>query len=234
MIKPIDIARNLDISTSALRHYESWGIVPQADRAPNGYRIYTVEHVAYFECIRALNAGFGMELVRKVMPLIQENNVTDALWLVNDTQVNLYHERHRAEQALHALEREELEGLSTRNKQEWYTIGEVSAEIDVANSTLRHWEKEGLIEPQRDMESGYRKYSTEDVRKLFVVRTLRIAVYSLDIVREVLEEVDQNNITHAIKIAKDSLSRMDLLIKQQLRGMYYLYKLINILAGDDK
>lgn len=227
MIKPIDIARKLNISTSALRHYESWGIVPEADRATNGYRIYTEEHVAYFECIRAMNAGFGMELVRKVMPLIQKNNVTDALWLVNDIQVNLHQERRKVEQALHALEREELEQFPARSKQEWYTIGEAAAEIDVANSTLRHWEKEGLVEPQRDMGSGYRKYSNADVRKLFVIRTLRIAVYSLDIVREVLEEVDQNNFTHAIKIAKDSLMRMDLLIKEQLRGMYYLHKLIH-------
>ena len=30
----------------------------------NGYRIYTSEHEVYFECIRALNAGFGMDLVK--------------------------------------------------------------------------------------------------------------------------------------------------------------------------
>lgn len=114
-----------------------------------------------------------------------------------------------------------------QTKQEWYTIGEAASKIAVANSTVRHWEKEGLVEPQRALGCGYRKYSNADVCKLFVIRTLRIAVYSLDIVREVLEEIDQKNFTHAIKIAKDSLMRMDLLIKKQLRGMYYLHKLIH-------
>jgi len=59
-VRPIDIARKLNISTSALRHYEDWGIIPPVERGANGYRVYTEVHVAYFECIRAMNAGFGM------------------------------------------------------------------------------------------------------------------------------------------------------------------------------
>lgn len=225
MIKPIDIARKLNISTSALRHYESWGIIPTVKRAPNGYRLYTPEHVAYFECIRAMNTGFGMNLIRKIMPLIQEGNFIDVLWHVNEVQVNIYREKNRVEQALQVLEHEEFNRFSGRHKKEWYTIGEAAKEVGVANSAIRHWEKEGLIEPQRDLENGYRKYSHTDVHKLLIIRTLRSAVYSLDIVREVLEEVDQNNLAHAIKIARDSLIHLDNLISEQLRGLYYLYKL---------
>ena len=225
MIKPIEIAKKLNISTSALRHYESWGIVPPPLRRPNGYRMYTEEHVAYFECIRAMYMGFGMDTVRKIMPLIQQKKLTEALWVVNQVQVNLHNDKRRAEQALKVLELEELEGFSTRYHKDWYTIGEVAEEIDVASSTLRHWENEGLIEPQRDLESGYRKYSRADVRRLLIIRTLRSAVYSLDIVREVLAEIDQNSISHARKIVSDSLIHVDNLIKVQLRGLYYLYKL---------
>src|SRR5699024_433132 len=125
-----------------------------------------------------------------------------------------------------------LEKVSANRKKEWYTIGEAAKEVDVASSAIRHWEKEGLITPVRNQESGYRNYSAADVRKLFVIRTLRQAVYSLDIVREVLEEVDQNNMTHAIKIACDSLIHMDNLIKEQLRGMYYLYRLCDKVCGE--
>jgi len=59
MLKPIDIAKKLNISTSALRHYESWGIIPTVPRSSNGYREYTEEHVAYFQCIRAMLPGFS-------------------------------------------------------------------------------------------------------------------------------------------------------------------------------
>lgn len=89
MIRPIDIAKKLNITTSALRHYESWGIIPKVERGKNGYRIYTEVHVAYFECIRAMNTGFGMDVVRKVMKLMLEKKVKEACWLINEVQVKL-------------------------------------------------------------------------------------------------------------------------------------------------
>lgn len=52
-LRPIDIAKKLDVGTSAMRHYEEWGIVPPAKRKPSGYRVYTEVHEAYFLCIRA-------------------------------------------------------------------------------------------------------------------------------------------------------------------------------------
>jgi DNA-binding transcriptional MerR regulator len=52
-IRPLNIARKLHISTSAIRNYEAQGIVPPTKRSSNGYRIYTEEHIAYFESIQA-------------------------------------------------------------------------------------------------------------------------------------------------------------------------------------
>ncbi|WP_084278803.1 MerR family transcriptional regulator [Anoxybacteroides tepidamans] len=225
MIRPIDIARKLNISTSALRHYESWGLVPPPERKANGYRIYTETHVAYFECIRAMYPGFGMELIRKIMPLLHENKITEALWLVNEAQANLYHEKQRAEQVLKALKMGDSDEFLPKKKQAWFTIGEVAKVVGVPSSTLRHWEKEGMVIPKRDKENGYRKYSRADIRKLLIIRTLRAAVYSLDTVKEMIAEFDNNNIAQAEKIAKDSLLYMDHLITEQLRGIYYLYKL---------
>lgn len=49
-----EIAKKMNISTSPLGHYESWGLIHNVERAENGYRLYTKEHKAYFDCIRAL------------------------------------------------------------------------------------------------------------------------------------------------------------------------------------
>jgi DNA-binding transcriptional MerR regulator len=111
-MRSIDIARKLNISTSALRHYESWGLVPKVERGKNGYRIYTSEHEVYFECIRALNAGFGMDLVKKVMPLIIKGRIHDALWIINKAQVNLYTEKKTVEKTLEMLDSKDLEELN--------------------------------------------------------------------------------------------------------------------------
>ena len=152
----------------------------------------------------------------------------EALWIVNEAQAKLHQEKLKSEQALQALELEELENFSARHKKDWYSIREVAEEIDVPASTLRHWEKEGLIEPKRDIDNGYRKYSRADIRRLLIIRTIRSAVYSLEIVRGVVDEIDQNNLAQAKKLAKDSLIYMDYLIKKQLRGVYYLHRLYSV------
>lgn len=71
----------------------------------------------------------------------------------------------------------------------------------------------------------YKEKVRADLRRLLIIRTLRSAVYSLEVVGEVLDEIDQHSISHAKKIASDALQHMDYIIQQQLRAGYYLYKL---------
>src|SRR5690606_8374707 len=118
----------LDVGTSASRHYEEWGIVPPAKRKPNGYRIYTEEHEAYFQCIRAMYHGFGMATVRKIMPMIQQNKFIDALWEVNNIQANLYQKKQQATKALDILKPNNMENFLGKRNKKWYTIGEVEKE----------------------------------------------------------------------------------------------------------
>lgn len=228
-IKPIEIARKLDVGTSALRHYEAWGIVPPPQRGANGYRIYTEEHEAYFKCIRAMYPGFGMALVRKVMPMLQQKKYTEALWEINRVQAELYQKKQQALQALEILKPDQMESFLASRKKPWYTIGEVAKEIGVPATTLRHWEKEGLIAPDRDPESGYRRYHRDDIRRLLIIRTVQSSVYLLETVRGIMEKINQQSLSEVRRITMDSLAYMDVQIEQQLRGAHYLYKLIKLL-----
>lgn len=234
-LRPIDIARKLDVGTSALRHYEDWGIVPPARRKANGYRTYTEEHEAYFQCIRAMYPGFGMATVKKIMPLLQENKIIEALWEVNKIQADLYQRKQLAIKALEILKPDNMDSFLQKRSKKWYTIGEVEQEINVPTTTLRHWEKEGLITPTRDPENGYRRYNREDIRRLLIIRTVQSSVFFLDTVRDVLDKINQQNITEVRKITMDSLAFMDYQIEQQLRGTHYLFRLIEILKrkGND-
>lgn len=45
-IRPIDIAKRLNVSTRTLRSYETRGIIPATERLGTGYGIYTEEHLA--------------------------------------------------------------------------------------------------------------------------------------------------------------------------------------------
>ena len=207
-MKGIEIARKLNISTSALRHYESWGLIPKVERSANGYRIYTKEHEAYFQCIRAMYAGFGMDLIRKVMPRIIKGEKLDALWLINKAQVDLHAEKETVQRTVEMLDLKELTDLPKYRNKHSFTIGEVAEEANVSASAIRHWEKEGLIKPERHKESGFRIFSPSDIRKVLIIRTVQRVAYSLDIVREVLSELDKNDVAQAKEIALQSFNTL--------------------------
>ncbi|KHL93009.1 transcriptional regulator [Paenibacillus sp. IHB B 3415] len=232
-MKGIEIAKKLNISTSALRHYEAWGLVPYVERAANGYRIYTKEHEAYFRCIRAMNAGFGMDLIREVMPRIIRGEILDALWLINKAQVNLHAEKETVKRTVEMLDLKELNDLPKYRNKTSFAIGEVAEEAHVSASAIRHWEKEGLIKPERQQASGFRIYSPSDIRKVLIIRTVQRVVYSLDIVREVLSELDKHNVAQAKEIALKSLQYIDYALIEQVRGIAYLQNLFDIVSNKE-
>lgn len=47
-----------------------------------------------------------------------------------------------------------------------YTIGQVSWALNIHQSTLRRWEREGKIKPPARRPSGMREYSREDVEAI--------------------------------------------------------------------
>lgn len=235
VMKGIEIAKKLKISTSALRHYEAWGLVPKVERAKNGYRIYTKEHEAYFQCIRALNAGFGMDLVKKVMPFIINKKIHEALWIINKAQVDLYFEKEAVQKTVKILDSKDFTEFADMKKyhaKNYFTIGEVAKEANVSPSSIRHWEKEGLIHPERHKESGFRIYSPMDIRRVFIIRTVQRVVYSLDIVREVLLDIEKNNIVRTKEMAIQSLQYIDYALVEQIRGIASLQNLLEIVSEE--
>jgi len=65
---PLDVARATGVSTSTLRHYERWGLLPGVHRTSAGYRRY--DHSAIDRVIliqRALVVGFSLADVRRVL-----------------------------------------------------------------------------------------------------------------------------------------------------------------------
>lgn len=231
-LRPIDIATKLNISTSALRNYEAQGIVPPTERSASGYRMYTEEHIAYFECIQAMAPGFGMEVTKEVLCKIQSKEVDTALQLVNEVQANLYRDRMLAEETIHVLESEKLSHPDSEGSQQWLTIGEVSAETNIPSSTIRYWEKIGLITSSRDPQNGYRIFNSSQIRKIILLRTLRPAVYSYDLVglKQAIGAMDHNDVEHARAIAHDSMTYLNKMNQAQLRGGHYLYQLLRLLG----
>lgn len=77
------------------------------------------------------------------------------------------------------------------------TIGQVLDMIraefpDISVSKVRYLESEGLVSPDRDHPSGYRRFSQADIdRLLFVLRAQRDRYLPLKVIREHLEAMDR-------------------------------------------
>jgi len=227
--KPIDIARELQISTSALRHYESWGVVPTPDRSTNGYRIYTEVHLAYFRCLRALYIGFGFSFASKVLQCVQEGDADTALWMVNKEQSMLQNEKKAADQTLLLLQNPKLDIVDSKKMKPLMTIGEATALTNVNASAIRHWEKEGLITPERNQENGYRQFTPIHIRQIMLIRSLRKTVYFLEHMKELVHAVELQNIEQVKKVAEKALSSINGRNRMQYLGVHRLIELCGML-----
>jgi len=228
--KPKEIAKSLNVSTSALRHYESWGIVPTPERAENGYRLYTEIHFAYFRFIRAMYPTLSMRVISNILFYIQQEEVDAAFWILNEEQANLHQEKRIAEHTLGILHNPDMIKLDRKKIKDEMTIGEVSELAEVTTSAIRHWEKERLIVPNRNPENGYRLFTRTHLRQILLIRVMRSMVYSLENLKEAVKSVEQHTVEQAKKVTKEALESINHRNRSQLHGIHELYNLCKVIG----
>ncbi len=66
------------------------------------------------------------------------------------------------------------------------TIGQVAKTLDVPISTLRYYERKGLLPPTDRSRSGYRMYDEAAVERLAFIRSAQAVGFTLEDIRELL------------------------------------------------
>jgi MerR family mercuric resistance operon transcriptional regulator len=66
------------------------------------------------------------------------------------------------------------------------TIGELARAADVPTSTVRYYERQGILRPRRRSYSNYRLYSQDDVHRLRFIRAAQATGFTLNDVTELL------------------------------------------------
>lgn len=65
-----EAAKNSGVNAKLIRHYESIGIIPKAQRSDSGYRVYTENDVYVLTFVkRARGLGFSMKEIKKLVGL---------------------------------------------------------------------------------------------------------------------------------------------------------------------
>lgn len=186
-----EVANIIGIHPNTVRLYEQLGLIPEAKRKANGYRIFTDFHLEQFRLARA---ALKVEILqnglrKKAMNIIKASAAGDfdrALTLTNEYLSQLEHEKNNAEEAIKIVE-ELLTGKS-QSGELLLKRKEVSEYLDITMDTLRNWELNGLLRVKRKS-NGYRVYTKDDIKRLRIIRALRCANYSLSAILRMLNAI---------------------------------------------
>ncbi len=179
-LRPVDLAREHGLSTQAVRNYEADGILPAADRSPHGYRIYRVRHARALAAFLALVPAHGHATASGVMRAVNAGDLDAALALLDDSHAQLQQDRRTLVAVGTALRDLTGPGRAASPAPRGDTlIGPLAHRLGLRPATLRKWERAGLVRPQREPGTGYRRYSPADVRDAHLVHQLRRGGYLL-------------------------------------------------------
>ncbi len=228
--RPVDIARKLGVSTTTLRKYEEFGLAPPASRTETGYRLYTSEHLAYFTCAREMLTAFSTSEISNIFqPIIAHRDINSAFWKVNHFQAKLHEQKMIAEKIVKTLLRDKDKPIIPH--QEQYTINEISKKTGVPATTIRYWDKVGLISATRSLENNYRIFHTEHIRQILAIYALKFTVYvdygrhSIERIRKDLESFDYSDQDRIVKMMGDIHQYLKRVNRGQLKGIAALYQL---------
>lgn len=67
-----------------------------------------------------------------------------------------------------------------------YTISQLAKAVGVPTTTLRYYERVGLLEPEDRSQGNYRLYTEESLRRLQFIRAAQATGFTLDDVKELM------------------------------------------------
>ena len=232
-----EVAKIIGIHPNTVRMYEEWGLIPLAERKSNGYRIFTDFHI---EQLRFVRIAFQIEVLQnglrnKVVEAIKLSSKRDfdkALMFVEEYRSQIQREQRNAEESID-IAKQILSSKSVKHTL-FLKRKEVSDYLDISMDTLRNWERNGLLHVKRK-QNGYRAYTSDDIERLKMIRTLRLANYSLEAILRMLHalehnlQVDMKQVLNTPQSDADIISVCDRLIVSLRDAEKNADKMINIL-----
>ncbi|MEU9554232.1 MerR family transcriptional regulator [Streptomyces fumanus] len=189
-LRTTDVARASGYSPQQVRDLERLGVIPPAARSDNGYRAYTPTHVRALRAYRGLADAVGPVAARQTLARLRTATLAEAAAAVTDLHVRLARERDealRAQRALDAIRHET--GPAPEPAGDTMTITELAGALGVRPSTLRFWEQEGLVRPERVTSLRARRYGPSAIGAARIVTALRAAGHGVPAVREIMDSL---------------------------------------------
>ncbi|MFF4765643.1 MerR family transcriptional regulator [Streptomyces sp. NPDC001255] len=188
-LRTAELVRRSGYSFQQVRDLERLGVLPPAPRAANGYREWSEVHIHALRAYRNLAHALGPVAARRLLTEARTAPFAEAAAAVGAAHADLARAREETLRALEAVRALRAEG--TDPDDDAMTITQLAAALGVRPSTLRFWEHEGLLTPDRVTSHGARRYAQPAIRAARVVAVLRAAGHGVPRVRELLAALDR-------------------------------------------
>ena len=186
------LADALACSAQHLRNLERDGVIPPSTRTANGYRWFHTGHLHAAKAYQGLSSTLGPVAAKRLMRELHADPRAIPARL-DEVHAGLHAERIALRRARTAAEEIGAEEIGDPRPSDAMTVGQLAVALDVRTSTLRHWETEGLLTPERDGRT--RCYSPSDVQQARIVDQLRRAGHRIPDLRDLLTEFRQLGMT---------------------------------------
>lgn len=188
-----EIAVQVGVHANTVRFYEEIGFLTKPERFENGYRVYTNLQLEQCKLVRcAMKAEVLQNGLRKkaveIVKLCAKLDFDASLSTAREYLSMIDRESRSAKSAIAAVEN--ILNAGSSQKIAPMKRQDAAKALHVTSETLRTWERSGLIKIKRSA-NGYRVYSSEDMERLNIIRTLRCANYSLSSILRLLNQLDK-------------------------------------------
>ncbi len=226
------LARAVGYSTQQVRDLERLGVLPRADRGPNGYRRYVAHHLVALRAYRSMAAAVGPVPARALMPELVGGTLEAAAARIDELHGALARERTQVRDALRGLEVAVGDSTDPFSEEDAMTISELAHALGVRASALRHWEREGLLHPARASPSAARSFGARAITEARIVAALRAGGYGIPLIAGVLEQVREQSVTaDAHRILTERLAGLTRRSVALLAAAGQLHELLEMLGA---
>lgn len=186
------LAAETGYSVQQVRDLEGLGVIPPAARRHNSYRQFTMVHATALRAYRQLAISVGPVDARRIMFELRDLPYDEAIARVVALHVDLARSRENTLAAVRALDSivDEADHDAAAVPEDSMNITELATALGVRSSTLRFWEHEGLITPERPGPRGARNYPVDSIRDARIVAALRSGGYRIPAIRTVMASLD--------------------------------------------
>ncbi|MFE2146360.1 MerR family transcriptional regulator [Streptomyces sp. NPDC059456] len=200
-LRTVDVARRTGYSVQQVRNLERDGVLPPAERSAAGYRVHAEVHVQSALAYRSLAVGTGPVEAKRILRALHEGPEARLLALLDAVHARLDRERTQLALAREAAARISAEPIADVRPADAMGVSELAAALGVRASTLRHWDAEGLVVPDRLPPRGTRRYTPAQVRDARIVHQLRGAGYRVGPLRALLPDLRSGHRREAVESA---------------------------------